>query len=45
MNELIHELNKYFYENQYKYTYYRCCDLEWDYDMITGEREYYYIFY
>tara|TARA_R110001592_G_scaffold91537_2_gene267826 strand:- start:882 stop:1106 length:225 start_codon:yes stop_codon:yes gene_type:complete len=43
--DLKYELNEYFFNNQYRFDYYRCCDKEYDYDWETEERFYYHIFY
>ena len=43
--DLKYELNEYFFNNQYRFDYYRCCDKEYDYDPETEERFYYHIFY
>lgn len=43
--DLKYELNEYFFNNQYRFDYYRCCDKEYDYDFETGEKVYYHIFY
>ena len=43
--DLKYELNEYFFNNQYRFDYYRCCDKEYDYDPETEEGFYYHIFY
>ena len=45
VKDLKYELNEYFFNNQYRFDYYRCCDKEYDYDAETEERFYYHIFY
>lgn len=45
--QLMYELKQFFYENQYdeeRYPHFRCCDMEFEYDMY-GEKHIYFIFF
>jgi len=42
--KIIKDLKDFFYNNQYKYDYYRPCDKDYEHDE-HGDNEYYYIFY
>lgn len=41
---LLNDLNEYFYNNQYKYSYYRDCDCNIEFDFL-GNKYKYYVFY
>ncbi len=46
LNKLVlYELNHYFYINQYRFEYYRPCDINCDYDFATEKVTNYHIFY